>query len=131
MRFKQGHRPLGGTQGAAWERWTRAPCRARKREMGGWHFSLSRVCPLSKHALNGCSTGWNFATHFLPPALNSFVGFPCPVELHNKNNLSLFKKRFYLFIHERHTEREKQRHRQREEKQAPRRKPNMDSRMAS
>lgn len=31
------------------------------------------------------------STHFLPPALNSSVEFPCPVELPNKNNLSLSK----------------------------------------
>ena len=35
-----------------------------------------------------------------------------------------FFKRFYLFIHERHTERERQRHRQ-SEKQAPCRKPHV------
>ena len=35
-------------------------------------------------------------------------------------NIPIFKKRFYLFIHERH--RERQRHRQRE-KQAPRKEP--------
>lgn len=85
MRFKQGPRPLldggwGGPQGAAWEQWTQAPCRTLK---GGCRFfqSLTSVYSCSK---------W-VSTHFLPPALNSFVGFPCPVELPNKNNLSLSK----------------------------------------
>ena len=44
--------------------------------------------------------------------------------LHVVAYVRIFKKRFYVFIHEGYRERERQRHRQRE-KQAPCREPNM------